>query len=168
MLNNFDSFWERLVQMSLLYMETARKNEKQTNFGSLFNSNGVKIYENWHPSKRSAQNKNRTLSCMQTKPFGIFINDYNLSRTTRKSVKINSTSASLLCNLCFFPHKTGQNDRETTESLLQHSCALHSGKFEKFLRGRTLPLQKIEKFYKSRSELAFCQKTRRSCRLASW
>ena len=102
MLNNFDSFWERLVQMSLLYMETARKNEKQTNFGSLFNSNGVKIYENWHPSKRSAQNKNRTLSCMQTKPFGIFINDNNLSRTTRKSVKTDSTS-SLLCKLCFFP-----------------------------------------------------------------
>ena len=166
-INNFDSFWKRLVQMSLWYMEKARKNKKQTNFGSFLNNNRVKIYKNWHPSK-SAQNKNRTLTCMQTKTSGIFINDYNLSRTTRKSVKINSTSASFLCNLCFFPSLTKPYKTIVKQFiLLQHSCALHSGKFEIFLRGRTLPLQKIEKFYKSRTKLAFCQKTR-SCRLTSW
>ena len=100
---------------------------------------------------------------MQTKSSGIFINDYNLSRTTRKSVKINSTSTSLLCNLCLFPLKAGLNDRETvhfTEYFLQHSCALHYGKFE-FLFCAEEPLfspQKIEIFYKSRTRLAFCQK----------
>ena len=81
-------------------------------------------------AKRAKQEQNRP-TCMQTKSSGIFINDYNLSGTTRKSVKINSTSASLLCNLCFSTHITGQNDRETVhfaEPFLQHSCALHSAK----------------------------------------
>ena len=129
--------------------ETARKNEKQTNFGSLLNNNGVKIYKNWHPSK-SAQNKNRTLTCMQTKPFGIFINDYNLPRTTRKSVKINSTSASLLCNLCFFP-----SQNRTKRSWNSSFCWILPATF---LRIAFLENWKNISQNWSRPRLAFCQK----------
>ena len=148
--------------MILWDMETASEEKWVKNqFGSLLNNNRVNIYKNWHHSK-SAQDKNRKLTYMQTKLSGIIINDYNLPRTTRKSVKINITSASLLCNLCFFyTLKTGQNNRKIVHfavSYLQHSCALISGKFEIFLRGRTPTLQKIDNFFKSRTRLAFCKK----------
>ena len=99
---------------------------------------------------------------MQTKPFGIFINIYNLSRTTRKSVKINRTSALLLCKLCFFPHKTGQTIVKHF-ILLNPSCDIPAhcilGNLKNFCPEESKPtFPKIENFYKSRTRLPFCQK----------